>query len=97
MSESGFGALIALRTKAHFVDKPGPDRMGGKGGTTHRHIVRQLSLQVANRLRIEFPLETRLRCRNWASIENKQQSRLLRAFLNTSTGPVSTVLPFFDR
>ena len=26
---------------------------------------------------------------NWASIENKQQWRLLRPFLNTSTRPVS--------
>ena len=40
-----------------LVGEPGPDRMGGEGGTTHRNIVRQLSLQVVNQLRIEFPLE----------------------------------------
>ena len=47
-----------------LVDEPGPDCMGGKGGTTHRKIVRQLSLQIANQLGIEFSLETRLRCRD---------------------------------
>jgi hypothetical protein len=33
---------------------------------------------------------------NWASIENKQQSRLPRPFLNTSIAPNFTVLPSFD-
>src|SRR5215831_18562611 len=47
-----------------LVDEPGPDRVCGEGRTTHRNIVRQLSLQVANRLRVEVPLETRLRCRD---------------------------------
>jgi hypothetical protein len=40
-----------------LVDKPGPDRVCREGRTTHRSIVRQLSLQVANHLRVEFPLE----------------------------------------
>lgn len=34
-----------------LVDEPGPDRVGGEGRTSHRNTVRQLSLQVANRLR----------------------------------------------
>src|SRR6266508_738562 len=48
----------------NLVDEPAPDRVCGEGRTTHRNIVKQLSLQVANRLRVEFPLETRLRCRD---------------------------------
>jgi hypothetical protein len=47
-----------------LVDEPGPDRVAGEGRTSHRNVVRRLSLQVANRLRVEFPLETRLRCRD---------------------------------
>ena len=35
-----------------LVDEPGPDREGGKRWTSHRNVVRQLSLQVANRLRV---------------------------------------------
>ena len=47
-----------------LVDKPSPDRLCSQVRTSHRDIVRQLSLQVANRLRFEFPFETRLRCRD---------------------------------
>ena len=47
-----------------LVDEPGPDRVGGEGRTSHRNIERRLSLQVPDRLRVEFPLQTRLRCRN---------------------------------
>jgi len=45
-----------------LVDEPGPDRLRGEVRTSHPDIVRQLSLQVANRLRVEFPFETCLRC-----------------------------------
>ena len=39
-----------------LVDEPGSDRLCGEGRTTHRNIVGKLSLQVANLLRVEFPL-----------------------------------------
>ena len=66
---AGQDPLAAAKDSRHdeqmiLVDEPRPDGMGGEGGTTHRNIVRQLRLQVANHLRIEFPLETRLRCRD---------------------------------
>ena len=38
----------------NLFHEPGPDRVRSDGRTTHRNIVRQLSLQVANRLRVEF-------------------------------------------
>jgi hypothetical protein len=44
-----------------LVDEPGPDRVRGEGRTTYRDIEGRSSLQLANRLRVEFPLETRLR------------------------------------
>src|SRR5215471_6341310 len=47
-----------------LVDEPGPDRLGGEGRTSHRNIERRLSLQLADRLRVEFPLQTRVRCRD---------------------------------
>src|SRR5262245_26218276 len=34
-----------------LIDEPGPDRLCGEVRTSHRNIVRRLSLQVANRLR----------------------------------------------
>ena len=40
-----------------LVDEPGPDGVGGKGRTSHRNIERRLSLQLANRLRVEWPLQ----------------------------------------
>ena len=40
-----------------LVDEPSPDRVCGEGRTAYRNIVRQLSLQVANRLWVEFPLK----------------------------------------
>src|SRR5579872_1851771 len=57
MDPAGYGAAI-------LVDEPSPDRLCGEGWTSHRKIVRQLSRQVANRLRVEFPFEARLRCRD---------------------------------
>src|SRR5207249_3206518 len=64
---AGQDPLAAAKHSRHdeqmiLVDEPGPDCMGGEGGTTHRKIVRQLNLQMANQLGFEFPLETRLRC-----------------------------------
>ena len=66
---AGQDPLAAANHNGHdeqmnLVDEPGPDRVCGQGRTTHRNIVKQLSLQVANRLRVEFPLEARLRCRD---------------------------------
>src|SRR5262245_57438030 len=46
-----------------LIDEPGPDRLCGEVRSSHRNIVRRLSLQVASRLRVD-PLETRLRCRD---------------------------------
>src|SRR5580658_1213526 len=50
--------------QTNLVDEPRPDRLRSERGTSHRNIVRRLSLQIANPLRVEFPLETRLRCRD---------------------------------
>ena len=66
---AGQDSLAAVTHHRHneqmiLVDEPGPDRLCGKVRTSHRNIVRRLSLQVANRLRVEFPLETRLRYRD---------------------------------
>jgi hypothetical protein len=69
---AGQDPLAAAKHDRHdeqmiLVDEPGPDRVCGEGRTSHRNILRQLSLQVADRLRLEFPLETRLRCRDGLS------------------------------
>ena len=66
---AGQNPLAAAKEKRYdeqliLVDQPGLDHLCGQVWTSHRNIVRQLSLQVANRLRFEFPLETRLRRRN---------------------------------
>ena len=37
-----------------LVDQPGPDRLCSQVRARYRNIVRQLSLQVANRLSVEF-------------------------------------------
>ena len=44
---AGQDPLAAAKHSRHdeqmiLVDEPGPDRMGGEGGTTHRNIMRQL-------------------------------------------------------
>src|SRR5215813_10160325 len=66
---AGQDPLAAAKHDRHdqqmiLVDEPGPDRVCGEGRSSHRNIVRQSSLQVAKRLRVEFPLQTRLRCRD---------------------------------
>src|SRR5579885_1072320 len=47
-----------------LVDEPGPNRVCGEGRTSHRNIESRLSLQLANRLRVEIRLQPRLRCRH---------------------------------
>src|SRR5262249_42061379 len=47
-----------------LINKPGPDGLRSQVRPSHRNIVRHLSLQAANRLRVEFPLKARLRCRD---------------------------------
>src|SRR4030095_9537966 len=66
---AGQAPLAAAKHSRHdeqmiLVDEPGPDRVGGEGRTSHRNIERRLSLQLANHLRVEFPLEMRLRCKD---------------------------------
>jgi len=52
---AGQDPLAAAKHSRHdeqmiLVDEPGPDRLCGEVRTSHRNIVRRLSLQVANRL-----------------------------------------------
>ena len=44
-----------------LVDEPAPNRVLGKRRTRHRNIGTRLSLQLTNRLRVEFPLQPRPR------------------------------------